>query len=433
MRPFGDRRIVGEIRLAQHDGPFRARPGSARTESLAASARHEARRATRSRRPRRRPIRASACRRRQGGQAPWRSPMAAIVRSIRPASTKGRTASWISTWLGHRRAARARPSATIPVWLRRRGHGSHPVGMRACRLLGTARRRRHGWRRRSGRFADAAEKFQRVRDDRRGRRCGGIASARRPGRRVRRGRPRRSPRRPCRVGCSADRVHCPLPRCIRRGRSAKASTFPKCAAMWRHSALRIAADIWLENVQSRRSAWFLCMSDLLNWPSRWTSAVSRSATACSSRRCRGSPTSRSARAPMRMAPGWSCPRWWPAANSPRAGPAPRPAHPPFRPAGPHGAACRPRGRITWPRRAHRCGRGRRHHRHQHGLPGQEGDRRLCRLGADARSRPCADADRRGGRRGRACRSRSRCGWAGTKARSTRRCWRAAPNRPASGW
>ena len=105
-------------------------------------------------------------------------------------------------------------------------------------------------------------------------------------------------------------------------------------------------------------------------------------------------------APMRMAPGWSSPKWWRAANLPRAGwirdrrirhsglpvhmvqLAGREAH--------HMAeAARDRG-----------GRGRRHHRHQYGLPGQEGDGRLFRLGADARSRPCADADRRGGRRGR---------------------------------
>ena len=57
-------------------------------------------------------------------------------------------------------------------------------------------------------------------------------------------------------------------------------------------------------------------------------------------------------------------------------------------------------RITWPRPRDRRRRGRRHHRHQHGLPGQEGDRRLFRFGADARPRPCADADRCGGRRGR---------------------------------
>ena len=48
-------------------------------------------------------------------------------------------------------------------------------------------------------------------------------------------------------------------------------------------------------------------------------------------------------------------------------------------------------------RAHRRRRRRRDHRHQHGLPGQARHQRAVRLGADARSRPCADADRGDGR------------------------------------
>ena len=39
------------------------------------------------------------------------------------------------------------------------------------------------------------------------------------------------------------------------------------------------------------------------------------------------------------------------------------------------------------------------HRHQHGLPGQARDQRAIRLGADARPRSCAHADRGDGRRG----------------------------------
>ena len=66
----------------------------------------------------------------------------------------------------------------------------------------------------------------------------------------------------------------------------------------------------------------------------------------------------------------------------------------------HRAACRLRGALDGGGRAHRRRRGRRHHRHQHGLPGKARDRRAVRLRADARSRSCADPDRRGRRRGR---------------------------------
>ena len=64
-------------------------------------------------------------------------------------------------------------------------------------------------------------------------------------------------------------------------------------------------------------------------------------------------------------------------------------------------ACRParglRSALDGRGGAARRGQRRGGHRHQHGLPGEEGDGRLCRLGADARSRPGAKADRRGGR------------------------------------
>ena len=46
-------------------------------------------------------------------------------------------------------------------------------------------------------------------------------------------------------------------------------------------------------------------------------------------------------------------------------------------------------RSGWARRRARGRRRRGGHRHQHGLPGEARDRRLCRLGADARSRPRA--------------------------------------------
>ena len=68
-----------------------------------------------------------------------------------------------------------------------------------------------------------------------------------------------------------------------------------------------------------------------------------------------------------------------------------------------------------------------HHRHQHGLPGQAGDQRLCRLGADARAGPARSASSR--RRSRAA---SRAGHAEDAARlgrtraSTRRTSRAGP-------
>ena len=49
------------------------------------------------------------------------------------------------------------------------------------------------------------------------------------------------------------------------------------------------------------------------------------------------------------------------------------------------------------------GAGAADHRHQHGLPGQARRPTAVRLGADARSRSRADADRGDGRRGRRCR------------------------------
>ena len=51
------------------------------------------------------------------------------------------------------------------------------------------------------------------------------------------------------------------------------------------------------------------------------------------------------------------------------------------------------------RRARCRGGGRQHRRHQHGLPGQAGDQRLCRLCADARCRSCAAHHRGDGRGG----------------------------------
>ena len=59
------------------------------------------------------------------------------------------------------------------------------------------------------------------------------------------------------------------------------------------------------------------------------------------------------------------------------------------------AGCDPRwmGEAARARR----GGGARDHRHQHGLPGQAGDRRLCGLGPDARPRPGGPDHRRDGR------------------------------------
>ena len=97
----------------------------------------------------------------------------------------------------------------------------------------------------------------------------------------------------------------------------------------------------------------------------------------------------------------------------------RPRRAPTR-AGPRSRAlrhttCGLRGALDGGRRAHRRRAGRRHRRHQHGLPGARGDGQALRLRADARPRSRRGPDRGGGRRGRACPSRSRCGWAGTMA------------------
>ena len=70
----------------------------------------------------------------------------------------------------------------------------------------------------------------------------------------------------------------------------------------------------------------------------------------------------------------------------------------------HRHPCRParrlRAALDGGGRAHRRGRRRRDHRHQHGLPGQARRQPAIGLGADARPRSCADADRGHGRRGR---------------------------------
>ena len=81
-------------------------------------------------------------------------------------------------------------------------------------------------------------------------------------------------------------------------------------------------------------------------------------------------------------------------------------------------------------RRDRCRR--RHHRHQHGLPGEEGDERLFRLGADARPRPCADADRGDGRRDAAAGHAEDAARLGRCDRSTRPSSPAAPKPPACG-
>ncbi len=72
--------------------------------------------------------------------------------------------------------------------------------------------------------------------------------------------------------------------------------------------------------------------------------------------------------------------------------------------------------------------GRRHHRHQHGLPGQARHRRPVGLGADARPRSCADADQGGGRGGARASDVENAAWlgrclaqrAGTRAARARR-------------
>ena len=111
----------------------------------------------------------------------------------------------------------------------------------------------------------------------------------------------------------------------------------------------------------------------------------------------------------------------------------------------HRPACDPTGRL----RSALDGRGgaprgglrRRRHRHQHGVPGQARDRRLCRLGADARDRPRRPHhrnDRRGGalpghpqdaaRLGPFLPERSGAGAAGARRRGCRRdgAWPHAP-------
>ena len=74
------------------------------------------------------------------------------------------------------------------------------------------------------------------------------------------------------------------------------------------------------------------------------------------------------------------------------------------------------------------GNGADDHRHQHGLPGAARHRRRVGLGADARSRPCADPDRGDGRRGVGAGDAEDAARLGRALASMRPSLRAAPKR-----
>ena len=123
MRPFGDRGVVGEVRFPQlmsllvggKDWPERKTLWRLRCMKPAAGngfADHASGR-----------IALQRIGDGQRGSAPSRSPMAAIVRSMRSASTNGRTASWIKTALARgfsAPAARAGPTPAFVSCQRRR-------------------------------------------------------------------------------------------------------------------------------------------------------------------------------------------------------------------------------------------------------------------------------------------------------------------------
>jgi len=77
----------------------------------------------------------------------------------------------------------------------------------------------------------------------------------------------------------------------------------------------------------------------------------------------------------------------------------------------------------------RSGR-RRHYRYQYGLSGASRHRRSIRLGADARSRSCAQTDRGHDRGGEGAGDAEDAARLGRSLAQTRRNWRAAQNRPA---
>ncbi len=75
-------------------------------------------------------------------------------------------------------------------------------------------------------------------------------------------------------------------------------------------------------------------------------------------------------------------------------------------------ACRLRSALDGRGRTYRRGRRRRDHRHQHGLPGEARHQWRVRVGADARPRSCAHADRSGGASGRRAGDAEDAAWLG---------------------